>query len=320
MAFSNGGAMQQERVFNLFIYFEKGSASEIGARFHKASGTTDYKLSILRRSILADHSLATRTKLPRNFTPEQWRAQVRLGGELNFFEPLFVRMRANTMPLYLLTPVVDGVPTWDQEIRSGQFRGAEVTQFGREGIMEDYLVEYTTEKGFDLSQLLNDDFFSAISLLNKSKLYVSSAKLLMSFIDTMAFIDHGDEKGNFTKWLDDNCDLNAVGVTSGEVWEFRNSIIHMTNLNSRSVLRGKVSRISPFIAAVGVKPPLNEGDSKPFNYVHLTRVIAEGVARWGVEINRTPDKAISLIERYDTLLSDRRFAKIEREKITGLDD
>lgn len=55
--------------------------------------------------------------------------------------------------------------------------------------MEDYLVKYTTPEGFDVPRLINDDFFLAIKLLFNSGLYVSASKLLLSFIDSIAYVE-----------------------------------------------------------------------------------------------------------------------------------
>lgn len=58
-------------------------------------------------------------------------------------------------------------------------------------------------------------------------------------LDTVAFIDKGDVKDNFCLWLDAYADLKPPGITAKELWEFRNGLLHMTNLHSRSVATGK---------------------------------------------------------------------------------
>lgn len=55
--------------------------------------------------------------------------------------------------------------------------------------MEDYLESYTTSNGFDMPKLLNDDYFNAIKLLFNSDYYVSCIKLIVSFIDTVSYIE-----------------------------------------------------------------------------------------------------------------------------------
>lgn len=69
-----------ERIFNLFIYFDGGKAHEVGAWFHKKPGTDNEKTDFLRSQVDGDYLKARRFDLPRSFTPEQWRAQLRLDG------------------------------------------------------------------------------------------------------------------------------------------------------------------------------------------------------------------------------------------------
>ncbi len=163
-----------------------------------------------------------------------------------------------------------------------------------------------------LDKLINDDYFEAMRALCNAGHYVSMAKLLMSCIDTLAFVAFGDTRGNFTNWLDEYCELEPLGITSDELWEFRNSILHMTNLSSRNVLKGRHSRITPFIAAVGCAAPSNSGDEKPFNLLGLLHVVAGGVSVWGNAYNKDRDQMLIFIERYDTTISDARFARIQR--------
>lgn len=109
--------------------------------------------------------------------------------------------------------------------------------------MKNYLLEYMKPNGFDLPRLLNDDYFNAIRLLWNNKQYVSVMKLLLSFLDTVAYLDSGDTPGNFQKWLNNYADITSLDVTADELWELRNSLLHMTNSDSRKVARGEVRRI-----------------------------------------------------------------------------
>lgn len=307
--------MYEERIFNLFIYFEGSKATKAGVRFHKMKGTDNEKTSYLRSNVETDHSQAKRLNLPRSFTPEEWRAQQRLGGELSFFNDTLIELRAPLNMVFCLTSIVNGEPKWDQQIGPDPFRGSEVTGFQREGTMVDYLVDYTNDEHFNLPRLINDDYFEAIKLLFNAKLYVSGAKLLMSCIDTLAFVNFGDTRGNFTLWLDEYCSLEPLGLTSNELWEFRNSILHMTNLDSRAVRKGQHSRITPFVGPLDCAAPQNSGDDKPFNLWKLVNIVTEGISKWGESYNNDPDKILQFIERYDTTVSDARIALIERNKI-----
>ena len=181
-------------------------------------------------------------------------------------------------------------------------------QEGR-GAVPDYLVHYTTENIFRFTELINDDYFKAIRTLLNAELYVSSAKLLMSCVDTLSFVEYGNVSGNFTKWLDAFVDLAPLGITSGELWEFRNSVLHMSNLESRSVVSGKVSPIMPYVGGPNTMPQLTPNLPKRFNLYGLITTIGEGIGRWGEACNADRDKLLKFIERYDTTISDSRMAR-----------
>ena len=110
--------------------------------------------------------------------------------------------------------------------------------------MDDWLLKYTRDKEIDLTQLIHDDYFIAIKLTYNAKLYVSSMKLLLSCLDSISYIEYGDKGTPFVRWLDDFADLSRLGVTSKEMWELRNGLLHMTNLHSRQVRDQKTRRIS----------------------------------------------------------------------------
>ncbi|HUX22962.1 MAG TPA: hypothetical protein VMW69_17130, partial [Spirochaetia bacterium] len=176
------------------------------------------------------------------------------------------------------------------------------------GAVPDYLVHYTAENTFRFAELINDDYFKAIKILFNAGLYVSCAKLLMSCIDTLSFVEYGDVPGNFMTWLDAFIDLTSHGITSEELWEFRNSVLHMTNLESRKVGSGKVSGIVPYVGGPGTMPVDGEGHLKPFNLYGLIATVSEGISRWGETYNADRQKLLKFIERYDTTISDNRMA------------
>lgn len=298
-----------ERIFNFFIYFAGGVAGELGVRFHKRSGTETEKIDFLRSHVPTDHRKARRFDLPQSFTPEQWRAQLRIDGALPILEPILTELRApKSSFIYCLTPILDGTPTWDQMSGPGAFRGSDVNDLGREGHMPDYLADYTDGRHFHLDKLIDDDFLNAIRILFKNNHYVSASKLLMCCIDTLAFVEFGDSQHNFTKWLDQYCDLSVVGVTAGELWEYRNSVLHMTTLDSRSVLRGDTVRIAPYVAPRELLPPRNEESVKPFNLLELVHTVSAGIECWGASYNTSPDKYLDFVIRYDMIISDKRVS------------
>ncbi|MBB6428055.1 hypothetical protein [Sphingopyxis sp. JAI128] len=299
--------MSSERIFNIFVYFDAGVAREYGIRHHRISGTDDEKTEYLRLRVDADHALARRFTLPRAFTPEQWRAAQRHGDVLGFFEEGLAHFHAGRSPVFGQTPIVDGQPAIDVIIGAEPFRGDQVSALPGQGAVPDYLVDYASGSEIRFTELINDDYFKAIRALFNAKLYVSSAKLLMSCIDTLAFTEYGDVPGNFSRWIETYVDLTPNGITGEELWEFRNSILNMTNLASRKVIAGKVSPILPYVGTLATLPALATG-AKPFNLFGLITSVADGIGRWGDSYNQDRDKFLTFIERYDLTVSDSRMA------------
>ena len=176
-------------------------------------------------------------------------------------------------------------------------------------LVPDYLTAYWSECGFDFPQLINDDYFEAIHLLWNNRKYISSMKLLFSAIDTIGFLEYGPNGGNcFTRWLDDYCDLGLLGVTSDQLWELRNSLIHMTNLNSRKVHSGKTVGLLPQFKHPDRDVPTFADGMKAFHVARfVTIVLPEGIEKWLVSYNRNRGKFAEFVERYDTVVSEARL-------------
>jgi hypothetical protein len=238
--------MSTERVFNIFVYFNQGVAIEYGMRHHRVGGSHSDKVAFLLAQVEQDHPIARRFRLSRTFMPQEWLAASRRGGVLEYFEEAFRLFRAPAAPMSCVTSIVDGTTMVDRQIGTEPFRGDMVTAQEGRGSVPDYLVHYTTGNSFRFTELINDDYFKAIRTLFNAELYVSSAKLLMSCVDTLSFVEYGDILDNFVNWLDAFVDLAPHNITSVELWEFRNSVLHMTNLGSRKVISGKVSPIMPY--------------------------------------------------------------------------
>jgi hypothetical protein len=130
----------------------------------------------------------------------------------------------------------------------------------------------------------------------------------MSCVDTLAFVEYGNMSCNFTGWLDAYVDLSPHNITAEELWEFRNSVLHMTNLASRKVISGKVSPIMPYVGGPDTMPAITPDLPKPFNLYGLIAAIGTGIERWGETYNSDRDKLMKFIERYDTTISDSRVA------------
>ena len=177
--------------------------------------------------------------------------------------------------------------------------------------MQDYLVKHTKNGIVDISGIIDEDYFKAVRILFREGLYVSCSKLLMSCIDTLSFVEFGDVTKNFSMWLDEFVDLEKLNISSEELLEFRHSLLHMTNLASRKVIRGDVSSISPYVGVDFEFPPIKAGQPRPFNLHKLIHVVAAGIVKWGESYNLDRDKFTKFIERYDTIISDGRPAYIQ---------
>lgn len=306
--------MTNERVFNVFVFFENDTATEYGVRHHSRDGSEAEKLAFLGDAVASDFPKARRFPLRRAFTTGQWFAQQRQGVDLGLFEGAFALYHAPRAPLLCLTAIVDGVPKIDLQTDLYPFWGDKV---GRElpGAMQDWLLNYTEGSLFRFDKLIDDDYFAAIRVLFNARHIASASKLLMSCVDTLAFVEHGDERGNFVRWLDSYVDLALLGITSEELWEFRNSIVHMTNLSSRAVLAGKVSTLVPYLGSDELAQIARSGEMKPFNFYDLILAVGAGIGKWAESYNADRDKFLNFIERYDTIISDSRlaeFAPIQR--------
>lgn len=159
-------------------------------------------------------------------------------------------------------------------------------------------------------QLIKDDYFDAIHLLWNNGKHVSCLKLVFSAIDTFGYVEYGSDSPNcFAKWLDDYCDLEMIGATSDELWQLRNSLLHMTNLDSRKVRSGRTHRLF-----LRITHP--ERDIVPWvdgmKVLHVARfvitVLPKGIRNWLESYNRDREKFAEFVERYDTIVSETRVA------------
>lgn len=177
--------------------------------------------------------------------------------------------------------------------------------------MQDYLTAYLNDDGFDLPQLLNDDYLHAIKLCWNNRRYVSAAKLLVSFIDTLGFLEFDDTKRNFQRWLETYAELSTIGITPDELWEFRNSLLHMTNLDSRRVASGAVRRLTFYVGHLPPDFPTELPDTKHFDLWQLLDEIIESVGRFCESFNADRDKFETFIKRYDRIISDFRYLEFD---------
>ena len=149
--------------------------------------------------------------------------------------------------------------------------------------------KYIKDGHFDLCAMVNDDFVLAIRKTWNETHYTSCLKLLVSFIDTMAFVDAGDStSAAFKAWVDAYIDLAPVGISSTELWEHRNALLHMTTYDSRKVTSGAVRRIVPYIGHGPKLPRLSEPDCEyyPMRELLMAVMTGTGVFLWPFKLFR----------------------------------
>lgn len=304
--------MPREEIYNLFVFIEKNAIEYLGITVHEFDGTDDQKVAYLQSRVGQDHLTAKRYLLSSSLTIDQYEARLRLGRHLEIFEDILKEHTAPNHPLCVVTTIEDGTPRVLVTAEHGPTTLSDLqgTPLGKQGPMIDYLEKYVKDGAFDLPRLLNDDFFRAIKLLYNEQLYVSAAKLLMSCIDSIAFIEFGDLPGNFIKWLETYANLGPLGITSEELWEYRNGILHMTNLNSRAVSKGKTKALILSVGDLQRAPALDNASWKRLDFRQLLNAVAEAVSKWVQAYNADPNKFVDFVARYDLTVSDSRLMVI----------
>jgi|HubBroStandDraft_2_1064218.scaffolds.fasta_scaffold148177_2 hypothetical protein len=251
-----------ERVVNLFLYVEDELIKSLGATAHDFDGNDEQANAFLQNRVAIDAPCAIRYPLPvaniktwlgvdagQGMPLETFDYLRRIGKGIWLFEDALQKLNVQQTPLVCMTFIVDGKPVIHSIGHVNPPACPEVVseQFGGVIKRTDWLATYITPLGLNVHDLLHDDFTEAIKLLYEHKHYVSATKLLVSFVDTVAFLDFGDVVGNYQMWLSKYAKLTPVGVTPSELWEFRNSILHMTNPLSRKVLSGNVLPLAFYI-------------------------------------------------------------------------
>jgi hypothetical protein len=300
----------KETAYNLFVYVEKSLVKTLGIAIHELDGSDAEKVSTLQTLVNQDYKTARRITVKRKFEWREYESLMRLGRQLEIFEEIFRDCNAPINPLVVVTPVLDEVPrilavTGFGALNLEDLRG---TPLEEPGMMVDYLRGYEKDGSFDMPRLMNDDYFLAIKLLFNARHYVSAAKLLMSFIDTVAFIDARDVRDGFSLWLDTYADIASLGITAKELWEFRNGLLHMTNLRSRAVASGSTAPLIFYVGSMTRPFPASSSGAKYFSLKGLLDAIAAAISRWIETYNKTPDKWVDFVSRYDLTISDSRVS------------
>lgn len=300
-----------ETIFNLFLFVSGELITSIGIEPYKiVDDASDQQMkTFLRERSQLDHSRAYAAKLLTPLSLESYRSKERLGTNLALFEELFEMVNAPQEPLFCITHIVDGVPKFE-----GFYEGAiELSKLNTGETMPDYLFKYMTPNGFDMARLLDDDYMQAIKLLFNSGRYVSTTKLILSFIDTLAFIEYGDVKDNFQQWLNYYVDLNPLNVTASEIWELRNGLLHTSTLDSRKVREKKIKRLVPCVNYRHGQPHGMSSDQKPLEIITLVKALQLGLEKWIATLNHDPTKMEKFVERYDLVVSDSRVVWLHQD-------
>lgn len=177
----------------------------------------------------------------------------------------------------------------------------------------DYFGTFFTDEGFDFTGLINADFFQPVRILFQNQHYVSATKLLVVAIDSIAFVEFGEIQGEniFVKWLNTYADMPSLGITPEELWEHRNSLLHMSNLDSRKVLAGKVRRLVAYVGEIHQDVKLDSTNVGYYNLQKLILAIGQACGKWCETYDVDREKIDSFVERYDLIASDARMFRVE---------
>lgn len=307
-----------ETIFNLFLYATLDLITEVGVVTHTHEGTDDEKVFFLQQNVCNDFKNAQKFPLPANFKIKindvvrqgidyaSYRNLCNEGHGLLVFETVFQHFGASSNPLVVVTPVKNG-EIFIEGYEKTQIAMTSPPKFVHIDKQKEWYVDYIDESGFHFDNLINEDFIEAIRILFNAKQYVSSMKLLMICVDTVSYLEFGDTNKNFPKWLDTYVDLNTLGITSDELWEFRNSVLHMTNLDSRKVQSGKVKRLMFYVSHPTTKYVRETDEGKTFNFKELLDTLALGISKWALSYNVDKGKFEIFLSRYDRIISDKRM-------------
>lgn len=321
-----------EAVYNLFLFVEGDTPKGIGVASHVVDGSDSEKISFLQRHVALDFIDAVRYPLPihemrvwlglgpaAEITFDMFSYLSRTGNALRVFEYLLQDMGAPADPLVCISPIVNGVPRIDllTHIDPPSVQGEMIASRFKATITQtDFFAKHLVDGHLELDSLLEEDFVAAIKLLNRCKHYVSAMKLLVSFVDTLAYLEYGDIQGNFVSWVTAYTDLDSIGVTPAELWEFRNSLLHMTSPHSRKVLDGKHPALCFYTHPKRRRVIVAEEEGgKMFSFEAIYESVMNGVSSWSATYSGDIQKQLLFINRYDEILSEGRIASL-----SGIED
>lgn len=309
----------KEIIYNFFLFADaQERVSLLGHILYEVDGPDEEKLAFLKGAAEQDFEKASFTKAPAGLTIAAYTARCRLGTALELFEYAF-ELNATRTPFFGITIIMDGKPAINYLSDQTPLDMGDVNKtMGEKSVMDDWLVKYMRGDEFLFAELINDDFLLAYKLLYNNKHYASALKLFLSCIDSIAHVEYGYEKKRseravFSRWLDAYVDLAPIGVTADELWELRNGLLHMSNLDSQKVVKKNARRISLSIGNVP-KEAQGVGDTHYFNLHPFYIAVSEGVGKWLQTYANNYDKFLIFIERWDRTISDSRMALYTPDK------
>ncbi len=171
--------------------------------------------------------------------------------------------------------------------------------------LSDYISKYIDGNYFDITSLINDDFVITMKLLWNAKHYNSNLKLLLSFIDTMAFVSTGKSNPNsFKGWLKKYVHLNKIGITEDELWEHRNAILHLSTYESNKVRNGNIRKLVPY---AGQNSPPESKNHCYYSLYELQMEIFQAIGRYLTEMEKNDKMREIFCDNYEKTVSDTHF-------------
>lgn len=298
-----------ERIYNIFLHFENEICSKLGYVIHETALDDQPAVRFLQENVHRDCKNAQIYRLKSSFSEAEYYAKARLAESHHLYDDFFEHIGATATPLFVSTPAVNGEPIFNHASEHNRPLNMQDVKrsLGEEGEMTDWLLKYTSADGIDIPQLIHDDYFQAIKLTFNAGLHLSSMKLLLSCIDSVAYIEFGNDKSTpFVDWLDTYADLKPLEINAAELWELRNGILHMSNISSRKVRTNKVRRISFRTGGPPDYPKLGSDGIFYFDFYGLILVYADAIGRWIATYNKDRSKFAKFVERYDETISDSR--------------
>jgi len=314
-----------EKIINIFPIFEGQILTCIGFRVHEIDGTDEQKIEFLKSRMEEDVKEMAIALLSEKFTIklpdgttvpgltlERYNTLLYNGTESILYEGIFQAFGFPENPLQISTPFVDGKLKFDKSLPVESEPKVPFTKKIHEEVPKHYLDEFMTDKGFALVDLIDKDFFGAIRLTYNQGHFVSCLKLLLSAVDSIAYLEFGDvrNKNIFQEWLIKYCDFSKLPINEEELWEYRNSLLHMTNSFSRKVLKELVRRLKFYVSHEDKLDMTGDIQSKYFNIKSLIETISNGISKWAETFNDDKTKVPAFFDRYDLIISDSRYSRV----------